>query len=222
MNDLIKITKQEDGRVVVSARDVYDRLENTEGFSRWIKRMLDYGFVDNIDYQAVNIFVHAQNGVGGTYKTDYALTLDCAKQIGMLQRTPQGKKVRDYFIEAEKQLTESKKPVNVLDWLQSSLEVMKEQSKELAAIRHDVKMIDARTTTRPDFFAVSGYAVICNLSIGRDEAAKLGKQASAICKDYNIRPDKIRDPKWGYINSYPEWVLRQVFEKNGPQSQFIN
>ncbi len=222
MTELIKVTVQEDGRRAVSARELYDYLNVGTEFVKWINRMFEYGFEEGRDYAMVIVKNDGNSKGGRSTLIDYALTLDCAKHISMIQRTPQGMKARDYFIEAEKELTESKKPVNVLDWLQSSLEVMREQSKELAAIRHDVKMIEARTTTRPDFFAVSGYAVICNLSIGRDEAAKLGKQASAICKDYNIRPDRIRDPKWGYINSYPEWVLREVFEKNGLQSQFIN
>ena len=40
---------------------------------------------------------------------DYALTIDCAKQIAMLQRNAQGQQVRAYFIKCEELLKEKLK-----------------------------------------------------------------------------------------------------------------
>lgn len=37
-------------------------------------------------------------------KTDYALTVDCAKEIAMVQRTAKGHDVRSYYIGLEKKL----------------------------------------------------------------------------------------------------------------------
>lgn len=45
----------------------------------------------------------------GTNKIDYALTIDCAKQIAMLQRNKQGQQVRAYFIKCEELLKEKLK-----------------------------------------------------------------------------------------------------------------
>ena len=90
--ELIKITETENGNVV-SARDLHNLLGSKTDFSNWCKRMFDYGFVENQDYTLVKIGErYAHN------KIDYALTLDSAKEISMLQRTEKGKKARQYFI----------------------------------------------------------------------------------------------------------------------------
>lgn len=103
MQELIKITEQ-NGNQAVSARELYKFLEVQTPFTMWIDRMFEYGFAENIDFEATNFFVNHPNGIGGTTVKDYALTLDCAKEIAMLQRSERGKMARQYFIECEKQL----------------------------------------------------------------------------------------------------------------------
>lgn len=103
--ELIKITETENGNVV-SARDLHNLLGSKTDFSNWCKRMFDYGFVENQDYTLVKIGErYAHN------KIDYALTLDSAKEISMLQRTEKGKKARQYFIACEQKLKETKKNI---------------------------------------------------------------------------------------------------------------
>ena len=103
MQELIKITEQ-NGKRAVSARELHLFLEVQTPFTMWIDRMFEYGFSENIDFEATNFFVNHPNGIGGTTVKDYALTLDCAKEIAMLQRSERGKMARQYFIECEKQL----------------------------------------------------------------------------------------------------------------------
>ena len=92
----------------VSMKEIYEFLEVRENWTDWTARMLDYGFTQNVDYQAVSVFVPHANGFGGTNKKDYALTLDTAKEICMIQRTEKGKQARQYFIECEKALKQPK------------------------------------------------------------------------------------------------------------------
>lgn len=99
MKELIKITEQ-NGRKAVSARELHKFLEITERFNSWFDRMCQYGFMENIDYQGCKFF----NTLANQELTDYALTLDTAKEISMLQRSEKGKQARRYFIECEKQL----------------------------------------------------------------------------------------------------------------------
>ena len=80
MNELIKITEY-NGNQAVSARDLHKFLEITERFSSWFERMLQYGFVENIDYQGCEFF----NTLANQTLTDYAITFDCAKEISMIQ-----------------------------------------------------------------------------------------------------------------------------------------
>lgn len=118
MNELIKITEY-NGNQAVSARDLHKFLEITERFSNWFERMLLYGFVENIDYQGCEFF----NTLANQTLTDYALTLDCAKEISMIQRSKKGKEAREYFIECEKQLRSGKfaLPTTYKEALQSLL-----------------------------------------------------------------------------------------------------
>jgi len=100
MTQLIKIHDYK-GKRAVSARELHFYLETEDYFSQWAKRMFEYGFIENVDYQAVHEFVKHSNGVGGTNKIDYALSIDTAKEIAMIQRTPKGKQARQYFIQME-------------------------------------------------------------------------------------------------------------------------
>lgn len=92
---LIKVTKNEQGSNVVSARDLHTFLEATERFGNWFERQLQYGFVEGIDYVRCEEF----NTLANQILTNYALTLDCAKEIAMIQRSEKGKQARLYFIE---------------------------------------------------------------------------------------------------------------------------
>ena len=102
MNELIKITEH-NGNQAVSARDLHKFLEITERFSSWFERMLQYGFVENQDFTSAKSFTLVNNGAQREID-DYALTLDCAKEISMIQRSKKGKEAREYFIACEKRL----------------------------------------------------------------------------------------------------------------------
>lgn len=79
MNELIKITTNESGNQVVSARELHKFLEITERFSSWFNRMLQFDFVENEDYTSVKSFTVVNNGASRELD-DYALTLNCAKE----------------------------------------------------------------------------------------------------------------------------------------------
>ena len=86
-----------EGVNAVSARELHTALEARRDFTSWCKQMFEYGFVKNQDYWLTKIGERKAHN-----KTDYLLTLDTAKEIAMLQRTPVGKQVRNYFIVKEK------------------------------------------------------------------------------------------------------------------------
>ncbi|WP_020528893.1 antA/AntB antirepressor family protein [Flexithrix dorotheae] len=89
---------------VISARDLYEFCESKERFSKWFIRMLSYGFTEGKDYTPYQK-VHPQNKQA---LEDYYLTLSCAKEISMLQRSDKGKQARQYFIKAEETLSKLK------------------------------------------------------------------------------------------------------------------
>ena len=97
MNNLINLQTTNEG-VTVSARELHDKLEVTERFSYWSQRMFKYGFEEGVDYVGCKEF----NTLARQELQDYALTLDTAKQICMLQRSEKGRIFREYFIQVEK------------------------------------------------------------------------------------------------------------------------
>ena len=103
MTELIKIREQ-NGNTAISARELHSFLEVKDKFTDWIKRMFEYGFEENMDY--LSFSEKSEKPKGGRPTTDFALTIDTAKEISMIQRTEKGKIARRYFIECEKRLKE--------------------------------------------------------------------------------------------------------------------
>nr|DAN71620.1 MAG TPA: KilAC domain protein [Caudoviricetes sp.] len=102
MKELIKITEQ-NGKRAVSARELHLFLESKQEFANWIKNRIDkYGFIENQDYEVFDNFIKNPNG--GRPLIEYALTIDTAKEIAMVEGNEKGKTARQYFIECEKQL----------------------------------------------------------------------------------------------------------------------
>lgn len=56
MRELIKVTQNENGEQLVSARELHSKLEITERFNSWFGRMLKYGFAENLDYTGCKVF----------------------------------------------------------------------------------------------------------------------------------------------------------------------
>lgn len=99
MNELQ--VENKNGELLISARDLHKGLEITDRFSRWFDRMLAYGFEENVDYTSVKSSTLVNNGAVRELQ-DYALKIDMAKEICMVQRNEKGRQFRKYFIEVEK------------------------------------------------------------------------------------------------------------------------
>lgn len=97
MNELLKVSYDSD-RITVSARELHKFLEATERFSNWFERMSQYGMVEGEDFVGCKVF----NTQAHQELQDYQLTIECAKEICMLQRNERGKQARQYFIQLEK------------------------------------------------------------------------------------------------------------------------
>lgn len=99
-SDVIPVYETDTGNKVVIGRELYENLKITERYSKWFARMAGYGFEENQDYTPYQM-VHPQNH---QKIDDYILTLDMAKHIAMIQRTPQGMEIRQKLIDLEKKV----------------------------------------------------------------------------------------------------------------------
>lgn len=102
MNELIKVNYENVDRPTVSGRELWEALEVGTPYHKWMPRMCEYGFTENVDYVVTDIFVRNSNG-GKQTQTDHQLTIPMAKELCMLQRTDKGKQMRQYFIAVEEQ-----------------------------------------------------------------------------------------------------------------------
>ena len=99
MEELIKVTYDND-KPTVSGRDLHDFLGVDSNYTTWFNRMCEYGFSEGVDY--VPFLENRSDGLPGKPKTDHQVSIEMAKEIGMIQRNDKGKQVRQYFIEIEK------------------------------------------------------------------------------------------------------------------------
>ncbi|HGL0429809.1 TPA: phage antirepressor KilAC domain-containing protein [Streptococcus pneumoniae] len=108
MNEVIKVTLNDNHEPVVSGRQLHEALGVNSNYTTWFDRMTDYGFTENEDYVLLSNFGN-QTGRGGHNKVDHIIKLDMAKEIAMIQRTDKGKEVRQYFIQVEKDFNSPEK-----------------------------------------------------------------------------------------------------------------
>ena len=95
MDELVKVNFDTQ---TVSARELHEQLHIGTRFNDWFPRMTEYGFVEGIDFYSKM----SKTDNGGRPSTDYEISVDMAKQICMIQRTLEGKAVRQYLIDLEK------------------------------------------------------------------------------------------------------------------------
>ena len=103
MNELLKINYEAE-QPTVSARDLHEALEINTRFNDWFSRMAEYGFENGVDF---NLLKNEKVRLEGNREVkrdimDYQISVDMAKQICMIQRSPEGKQIRQYFLDLEK------------------------------------------------------------------------------------------------------------------------
>lgn len=183
MQQLINITTDGQGSSVVSARELHIFLEVRTRFNDWIKsRIITYGFQEEIDFVETEGFTeisvkplsdesegvlleNEKNPAGGRPQTDYALTLDMAKQLSMVEKNAKGKEARRYFINCERAALELAKQLAIapppaaptiapateqllLQLMQQQTQLMAGQQAMLDQLRADVEQI-RQTGHRP-------------------------------------------------------------------------
>lgn len=135
--DVIPVYVDDNGRKTVIGRELHEGLKISERCSKWFDRMCSYGFTTNVDYTPYQM-VHPQNN---QEIEDHILTLDMAKHIAMIQRTPEGKAIRDQLIKLETDISELSPELRLL----ISMELkQKEQARMLAEHEQELKSVNQK------------------------------------------------------------------------------
>lgn len=136
MNELVKVNFDTQ---TVSARELHEQLHIGTEFAKWFSRMCEYGFSVGNEYSEV-IVKNDENSKGGRPATDYNISVDMAKQICMIQRTPEGKAVRQYLIDLEKAWnTPEQVMARALKIANNTIESLKSENNTLAIKNKEMK-----------------------------------------------------------------------------------
>lgn len=125
MTELTNFTEDEQ---MVSARELYEKLEIKSNFTTWFERMLEFGFEPTKDFFPKM----EKTSTGGRPQTDYEITIEMAKEICMIQRTPKGKEVRQYLIQLERAWNTPE--LVIARGLQASQKLIAEQTEKIKAL----------------------------------------------------------------------------------------
>ncbi len=151
MEVLVKITEK-NGKSAVSARDLHRFLESKQEFANWIKNRIEkYGLVENEDYVVFDNLI--KNPQGGRPQIEYALTIDAAKELSMVEGNDKGKQARRYFIECEKKLREKTQSALVIPGSFSQAlmlaakqqEQIEEQQKQISVMSTEIVEMKKKT-----------------------------------------------------------------------------
>lgn len=216
MENLILVQEDAQGRQVVGARDLYNFLGVKRDFTNWCKQMFDYGFEEDKDFTPI-----LAKSTGGRPSIDYALTIDTAKEISMIQRSEKGRQARQYFLDCERKLIEQRNSrtlpsadqISPLDVMQMAINQLRIQESRLLAAEDKILELDVRTSTRPDYFTIVGYAVYQKKQVPLSLAKNIGQKAKKLCAEFGYIIDSIPDPRFGKVNQYPRQILELVFKE---------
>lgn len=163
MNEVIKINYEAE-QPTVSARDLHEKLNIGTKFTTWFERMCEYGFSQGNEFFPK---LGETSEQGGRPAIDYDISVDMAKQICMIQRTPEGKEIRQYFIDLEKAWNTPERIMErALQFANKSLERFKTENEYL---------ISENTRMKPkEIFADAVSTSHTSILIG--DLAKLLKQ----------------------------------------------
>lgn len=225
MNELIKI-QERDGKKAVSARDLYEFLEVKTRFNDWITRRIEqYDFIENVDYVSLT-----QNRVSGGFEKDYALSVDAAKELSMVEGNEKGKQARRYFIACEKAVASN---AHVLPHIQDLT-----QAKILAA-EFNMKALSMNDASKipllkaineplglpvPDY--VDSKGVLLSISQIIEGTGISAQKANKILSEHGVLVKRVRrtskgkeKPFWVIADEYSDWGENKVHPQNQDEVQ---
>lgn len=217
MEPIITISKRK-GNSAVSARELHQFLvvqstSNTVGekFADWIRRMLDYGFEQGLDFEVLEYNYMGEeirkSDNQRVSKRDFMLSIDCAKEISMLQRNNKGKQARKYFIEVEKRAKQLAAPTNPLELLKLAVSEMEKKDQQIAVFQPKAELMDRILDTGQNI-DVGQAAKILDLPFGRNTMFEKLRLRGIFFKNRN-------EPKQEYIKRGYFLLKEKFISRNG-------
>ena len=102
-HDVIPVYITDEGKKVVVGRELHEKLKIKTEYKDWFPRMCEYGFTEGKDFNSLKNERVQNEGGREVHREiiDHILTLDMAKELCMIQRTPEGRAIRQKLIELD-------------------------------------------------------------------------------------------------------------------------
>lgn len=173
MTDIIQISQRTVGNApvqTVDARELHGFLEVGSAFKDWIaRRIADYGFSEGHDFCSF-----LSESQGGRPAKEYALTLDMAKELAMVERNAKGKQARTYFIECERRAKDAANQPLKLDDPAVLRSMLLGYTEKVIALEHKVHEAEVVIEQQaPKVEAFDRIATVTEGSFCMTDAAKL-------------------------------------------------
>ena len=195
--ELIKVSES-NGKQAVSARELHQFLENNDNVNTWFKRQAERAMlIENEDYTSIAFLQPS-----GQTAIDYAISINSAKEIAMLNGGDKGKQARQYFIECEKQLQKSM-PSTYKEALLAL--IAKEEEKERLALQ--VENLDTVLDSLLEWVSIIKVSRHNKVSEKLFDWHELKRVSSEL--NYTIK--KAESPRYGYQNLYHINVFKRCY-----------
>lgn len=199
MNEIINIDSD---NMRISARDLHERLNIKTRFDQWFKRMCEYGFEEGTDFWS-----KMTESTGGRPSTEYDVSMDMAKQICMIQRTPEGKECRQYLIDLEKAWNS---PEQIMARaLRVAEKVISDKDRLITEMKPKADFFDAVADSKTAISMNEVSKVLAIKGMGRNNLFEYLRQQGIL--------DRRNIPYQKYVDNGWFRVIEQHYSKNGEE-----
>lgn len=207
MNEVLKINYETE-QPTVSARDLHEQLNIKTAFKDWFPRMCEYGFQNGVDFNSLKIERVQIEGKREVKRevTDYDVSIDMAKQICMIQRSPEGKQIRQYFIDLEKAWnTPEQIMARALKMANHSIESLKDRCKFLGEQIVEQQQIITELQPKANYvdMILQSKSLVTITQIAKDYGMS-GRKLNKILKELKIQ-----------YKVGGQWVLYSKYQNGG-------
>lgn len=198
------LNESEEEGFSVNARNLWEQLGKPQGkFADWIKRKIvtkktkggSLIFVENKDYNTISQKCEIANTGGYKEILEYYLTIDCAKNVSMMENTDSGALCRDYFILMEKAVKKHAKWELVRSPLRQGYKQMQKALDE-----YMMRMVQRNADDWDYRFEADALNVIATGFPAKEIRSYVG------CKD-NITRDSLTATYNEYLLKLQEWNI---------------
>jgi len=190
---------------------------------------LKRNFIEQEDYTSFSQSVERE--IGGSIKIIYNLTTSCFEYfIARKVRT-----VFNVYREVFKKVATGEVKLATAPSVQhTSAEMLLLYAQQMVENERKVKMLESkqqhmeerlesleeRTNTEMHYCTIVGFANRYGIRVPLQVASTLGRVSVNKCKQLGYELGQVQDPRFGWVNTYPEEVLQETFRKYYPNKQF--